>query len=193
MTTRRTVLGGLAGLCLVAGSGLGVLALTAPDQPAPTETERGGISLDRGAPPASRQHRLLGNPLWAIPLSTLTNTRERPLFTPSRRPPAPAVVAVPPPVQPIQAPVKVAQPLNLALIGTVVGNNESIGVFLDHASDRLIRLKTGESHSGWVLRSVQPQEVTLAKGDRKETLRLSRVPPPQQQRSLLPPGIILTR
>src|SRR4051794_9583272 len=30
-----------------------------------------------------------GNPLWAIPLKSLSFTRERPLFTPSRRPPAP--------------------------------------------------------------------------------------------------------
>src|SRR5438045_3679915 len=34
-----------------------------------------------------------GNPLWTIPLASLTATRERPIFTPSRRPP--------PPVQPI--------------------------------------------------------------------------------------------
>ncbi|HKS60528.1 MAG TPA: hypothetical protein VJT13_02445, partial [Xanthobacteraceae bacterium] len=32
-----------------------------------------------------------GNPLWAIPLSSLNATRERPLFLPSRRAPAPAV------------------------------------------------------------------------------------------------------
>ncbi len=36
-----------------------------------------------------------GNPLWAIPLSSLTATRERPIFLPSRRAPAPAVAATP--------------------------------------------------------------------------------------------------
>ena len=35
------------------------------------------------------------NPLWAIPLSALAATRTRPLFTPSRRPPAPVVASVP--------------------------------------------------------------------------------------------------
>src|SRR5215212_880442 len=35
-----------------------------------------------------------GNPLWGIPLKSLSLTRERPLFTPSRRPPAPAVANV---------------------------------------------------------------------------------------------------
>jgi general secretion pathway protein N len=35
------------------------------------------------------------NPLWAIPLSALTATRNRPLFTPSRRPPEPVVASAP--------------------------------------------------------------------------------------------------
>src|ERR1700721_2394532 len=32
-----------------------------------------------------------GNPLWAVPFSSLTVTRERPLFSASRRPPPPPV------------------------------------------------------------------------------------------------------
>ena len=44
------------------------------------------------------------NPLWTIPLSSLTATRERPLFSPSRRPPQSVVVAkAPPPPPPPQA------------------------------------------------------------------------------------------
>jgi hypothetical protein len=31
-----------------------------------------------------------GNPLWALPLKQLSITRERPIFSPSRRPPPPA-------------------------------------------------------------------------------------------------------
>ena len=39
-----------------------------------------------------------GNPLWAIPLSALTATQERPLFSASRRPPIVAApIAAPPP------------------------------------------------------------------------------------------------
>src|SRR5436853_7887547 len=54
-------------------------------------------------PRAERPADPTGNPLWAIPLSSLTATRERPIFLPSRRAPAPAVagtavvVAPPPP------------------------------------------------------------------------------------------------
>jgi general secretion pathway protein N len=64
--------------------------------------------------------------------------------------------------------------LQLALIGTVVGAAESIGVFLDQPTQRLIRLKTGEEHAGWVLRAVRPREVTLEKGARVEILSLPR-------------------
>ncbi len=44
----------------------------------------------RGRDPGGKSQA--GNPLWAIPLSALTETRERPLFSASRRPP---VVAAP--------------------------------------------------------------------------------------------------
>jgi hypothetical protein len=37
-----------------------------------------------------------GNPLWGISLNSLSVTRERPLFTRSRRPPTPAVAHVEP-------------------------------------------------------------------------------------------------
>ena len=115
----------------------------------------------------------IGNPLWAIPLGSLSKTRDRPLFTPSRRPPAPAVVAVPPVVQPkvVARPAEPEHP-NLTLIGTVVGENEGIGVFLDQATHNFVRIKTGEGHAGWILRSIKAREVTLEKGQRSETLRL---------------------
>ena len=108
-----------------------------------------------------------------IPLGLLSVTRNRPLFTPSRHPPAPAVVVAPPVLQPKLA-VRSAAPEhpNLTLIGTVVGETEGIGVFLDRASNIFVRIKTGEGHAGWILRSVKAREVTLEKGPQSETLRL---------------------
>ena len=52
----------------------------------PTPRVKSG-ELDR-APPS-------GNPLWAIPIKDLSETRDRPIFTPSRRPPPPPVVEKP--------------------------------------------------------------------------------------------------
>jgi general secretion pathway protein N len=114
------------------------------------------------------------NPLWAIPLSALTATRTRPLFTPSRRPPAPVVASVPvaaprpPPAQPPAAP----QHPNLTLVGTVAGENEGMAVFIDTTTRDMVRLRTGEGHNGWVLQSVERRAAMLQKGDQTETLAL---------------------
>jgi general secretion pathway protein N len=99
-----------------------------------------------------------GNPLWKIPLSSLTATRERPLFSPSRRPPA-IVNAAPEP----STTVAVAGPNRprLLLVGAIAGDTESIAIFIDSATKSVIRLRTGESHAGWELRAVNGQQVTL--------------------------------
>lgn len=114
-----------------------------------------------------------GNPLWAIPLSVLTATQERPIFSASRRPPLRAV-AVPLADRASAPPPKAAAPerLSLALIGVVVGERDAIAVFLDQVTQKIIRLHHGESHTGWELRSVQAREVTLKKADRTEVLAL---------------------
>jgi general secretion pathway protein N len=117
-----------------------------------------------------------GNPLWAVPLSVLTATQERPIFSASRRPPQRAVVAVP--VDQVSAPVprKPTEPEHppLALIGAVVGESDAIAVFLDRTNQKIIRLRQGEAHAGWVLSSVLPREVTFKKADRTEVLALKR-------------------
>src|SRR5262249_56938753 len=75
------------------GSGQGALKL-GPDawEMAPGW---GGAANEPAMPaparPADPPH---GNPLWGIPLSGLSATRGRPIFSPTRRPPAPAVFAV---------------------------------------------------------------------------------------------------
>ena len=116
-----------------------------------------------------------GNPLWAIPLSVLTATQDRPIFSASRRPPQRAVAA--PPVDQLTAPPPqkvVPERLSLALIGAVVGESDAIAVFLDQATQKIVRLHQGENHAGWELSSVQPREVTFRKADRTEVLALKR-------------------
>jgi len=118
------------------------------------------LDLDRrAAPPAPAVAS--GNPLWAVPLSVLTATRERPLFSSSRRPPA-APVAAPPVVQVRAPPPRPAEPPRprMSLVGTVAGA-EGIAIFVDQTTQTIIRLRTGEGHEGWVLRAVSAREVTL--------------------------------
>jgi general secretion pathway protein N len=125
-----------------------------------------------------------GNPLWAIPLSSLSATRERPLFTPSRRPPAPQAVAGPPPAVPIAAapPPPGPERPQLTLVGAVVGDSGGIAIFLDQTTNSIVRLKTGESHSGWKLRSVRGREALFERNS--ETLILA-LPAPG---AVAPPG-----
>jgi general secretion pathway protein N len=116
-----------------------------------------------------------GNPLWSVPLSVLSATQERPIFSASRRPPQRAVVA---PLELASAPQpeKQAEPDRpaLTLVGAVVGDSDAIAVFLDRTSQKIVRLRQGDAHSGWVLSAVQGREVTLKKDDRSETLVLQR-------------------
>jgi hypothetical protein len=113
------------------------------------------------------------NPLWAIPLSALTATRTRPLFTPSRRPPAPIVASVPVAApRPPPPPPAVPQHPNLTLVGTVAGENEGVAVFIDTTTRDTVRLRTGEGHSGWILQSIERRTATLQRGDQTETLAM---------------------
>jgi hypothetical protein len=125
-----------------------------------------------------------GNPLWALPLKQLSTTRERPIFSPSRRPPPPATPTYVAPVA-VRQQVKPAEPERpaITLLGTIVGSADRIGVFLEPATRNVVRLRIGEDHQGWVLRSVQARDVTLVK-DREETVL--ELPPPGEESAMLP-------
>ena len=116
-----------------------------------------------------------GNPLWSVPLSALSVTRERPIFSTTRRPP-PQAVAGPPADQVAPPPPPSAGPEHpaLALIGAVVGDNDAIAVFLDRTNQKIVRLRQGDTHAGWEVRSVRGREVTLKKADQTETLGIQR-------------------
>jgi general secretion pathway protein N len=116
-----------------------------------------------------------GNPLWSVPLSVLTVTQERPIFSATRRPPPRAVAAapadevhVPPPPRPAEAPPP------LMLVGAVVGEGDAIAILINRTDQKVVRLRQGESVGGWSLTSVLPREVTFKLGDRSEVLALQR-------------------
>jgi general secretion pathway protein N len=174
----------LAGGALTAGPmPLALAATSATLDILPDDTAGGAAdTVDLGSvKPISKPNREggrplpSGNPLWAIPLSVLTATQERPIFSASRRPPQRAVAV---PVDQVSAPPpqKAAAPerLSLALIGAVVGKSDAIAVFIDQTNQKIVRLRQGESHAGWELSSVQPREVTFRKADRTEVIALKR-------------------
>jgi hypothetical protein len=156
------ILGPLAGAAIAQGPGMPGISVRADLGPTPHIK-----STDVAPPPPS------GNPLWTISLKDLSDTRDRPIFSPSRRPPPPAVVErpyVPPPPRVETKPPP--EPLTLSLLGTIAGDKDGVGLFMEKGSQEVVRLRTGESHNGWVLRSVHGREAMLEKGERKETVTL---------------------
>lgn len=105
-----------------------------------------------------------GNPLWAVPLERLSATRDRPLFSPSRHPP-PVVnaLSVAPPPRPAPKPAE-PERLLLNLVGTIIGEHDKLGVFIDQTTKLAVRLRVGDVHQGWTLRSIEGREVALQNG-----------------------------
>lgn len=123
-------------------------------------------------PPAPPERAQSANPLWAIPLAVLRNTRDRPVFSVSRRPPPAAVapVAVAKPPAPPPQPLRVERP-QLSLVGTIAGSDQSFGIFVDQTTKAVLRLKIGEDYQGWRLHAVQGREATLMRD--QQTIMLS--------------------
>jgi general secretion pathway protein N len=115
-------------------------------------------------PASSRNARQrTGNPLWAIPLSALTATRDRPLFSASRRPP---IVAGPTPAPPPQKQVDPAPPPpeqpSFTLVGTIV--SPSVAVLQGSNPDAISRLRVGEENDGWRVRGIDLRSIVVEKG-----------------------------
>lgn len=133
--------------------------------PAPTITVR-----PMPPKPAPPERPLGANPLWAIPLATLSNTRERPIFSASRRPPAQPTVAIARPAAPPPPPRAERPPLSL--VGTVASDSESFGIFLDRGTSIALRLRVGEDYQGWRLRNVRGRDVALERDQQTVVLSL---------------------
>jgi hypothetical protein len=103
-----------------------------------------------------------GNPLWGITIESLRATRDRPLFSQSRRPPAPIGPMTP---LTVAAPPEPEKP-PLDLIGVVTGSGEGYAVFVNTTTHAVISLRTGEGHDGWVLLTANGHEAVLERHDR---------------------------
>jgi general secretion pathway protein N len=151
-------------------AGLADEAVTAAAHPAPAAASQPAV-LPSAAPASARA--LSANPLWAIPLTRLSGTRDRPIFSPSRRP-APAAAAAEPVVAKAAPPSRKRdpEPPPLSLIGTIASDDEGFGIFLDPSTKTALRLKLGEDYQGWKLRSIRGREVTMEKDQQAAILSL---------------------
>jgi hypothetical protein len=139
-----------------------------------------GLSRATRAPDPGAKSRG-DNPLWTVPLSSLSATRDRPLFSASRRPPIMAVpVAAPVPQKQALAPPSPERPL-LTLVGTIVSRKASVAVLQGSNTDAISRLRLGQDNNGWRLQGISLRSIVVEKGAQSVKLDLSRpnVPPAQ--------------
>lgn len=115
-----------------------------------------------------------GNPLWSISLATLSATRERPIFSPSRRPPPRAVVSQPVTTPLVAAPTAAAAPVlpNLQLLGSLSRAGAGVALFAEESTKRLVQLKAGEGYAGWMLSEINGREVVLERDGSKLKMAL---------------------
>ena len=121
--------------------------------------------------PAAPVRTPSANPLWGVPFNQLSGTRDRPIFSPSRRPPPAAVAAEAAPIKPPPR-KKEIEPPQLSLVGTIASGDEGFGIFLDQSTKIALRLKVGEDYQGWKLRAIQGREVTMEKDEHAAVLTL---------------------
>jgi general secretion pathway protein N len=167
-------------LILVTISGARAKDGDAPERARTTAALEGARSSDPDAPdgvqasasPAPEDADPRGNPLWSLPLSALSATRNRPLFTATRRPPPPAVVAAPPPnaSTPIEAKPTEPERPPFALVGTIVGSGAHIALLLNRSTNLVTRLREGETELGWRAQAIGPRSIVLQRGAESATL-----------------------
>ncbi|SFK11319.1 hypothetical protein [Methylocapsa palsarum] len=138
-------------------------------------------------PSSNQTTKADGNPILGISLKDLPATRERPVFSPSRRPPAVAApqVYVPEP-PPVEKPADPERP-SLSLIGTVKGGEHQIGIFLSQTNNEIIRLHIGEESAGWKLLSINRRQSILEKD--KQAITLEIPAPGTAAPDAAPPGV----
>jgi hypothetical protein len=149
---------------------------------------RVSVAAQAAAPP----HATSANPLWGIPLTQLSGTRDRPIFSPSRRPAPVAMTADPAATRPPPS-KKEIEPPQLSLVGTIASSDESFGIFIDQSSKAALRLKVGDDHQGWKLMVIQGREVVMGKDGRSAVLTLPQPGGQNGEVRLLPVSTVIRR
>ena len=141
------------------------VALAVPPPLHAGETPAGGTARARPA-----------NPLAAQRLEDLTVTRERPLFSPTRRPPPRAEASEPPPVAvrpPLVEKVEAPEGPPFDLIGSVVGEANNYVLLRNRVTNNVSRLREGDEQEGWRIGAISLRSVVLERNGRVENLEFA--------------------
>jgi hypothetical protein len=93
-------------------------------------------------------------------LEAMTAMRERPLFAPSRRPPAP-----PPPAPPLPEPA-------VRLVGVTIGDDAGFAIIEHQPTGEVLRMKDGALLDRWVLSVVDARTIAFEHEGRRAVYAL---------------------
>ncbi len=106
------------------------------------------------------------------PAESFSAILERPLFSPTRRPPAEGTVTI-----------ESAEPeLEITLVGIIISSEEQIAIIKPKGGSQFVRLSEGDSFQGWILETIEPDRITFQRGDIEEHIELTYDEPPPVQK-----------
>jgi general secretion pathway protein N len=127
------------------------------------------VAADATPPPAQTEAPVApANPLAAQTLDRLSATRERPLFSPTRRPPPPPPEIVRGP----EPPPPPAPPPNVALFGIVMDGEEARAVVRAGPANQVVRVRIGDDVGGWKVSQIEGRKLVLSLDGRLATFTL---------------------
>jgi hypothetical protein len=111
----------------------------------------------------------LSNPVAAQSLDELSATLDRPLFSPSRHPPAPPP---PPAMQAAAPPAPPPPPPNMLLFGVVMDGEGARALVRTGADKKILRAQIGDDIDGWKVSQIEGRKVVLSLDGRFATFTL---------------------
>ena len=153
----------LLGFCLALAAFVYVQVQREAPEPAPSG--RGDATPPLAALPDQPSYTM-------APVEEFAAIQERPLFSPTRRPPVQGAAAAAAPEPELQ----------VTLVGVIISSEEQIAIVRLKDAGRFARLSVGDSFQGWILDSIEPSRITFRRGDVEEQIELTYdVPPPVQK------------
>jgi hypothetical protein len=122
-------------------------------------------ALAADAPAQDSSGVMLSNPLAAQSLERLSATVDRPLFSPSRRPPASPVAKAPEPLAP-------PAPPDLVLSGIVMDGERALAVVRIGAEKKILHAQLGDNIGGWTVSQIEGRRLVLSLDGRSATFTL---------------------
>lgn len=107
--------------------------------------------------------------LFALPpIETFSETTERPLFLPDRRPPA---------IDETQEEVGDVESGLFTLLGIIVSPTQRIALVKVRGSQEVLQLSEGQQANGWTVLQINPGDVIFESNDKTETIELIDIKP----------------